>query len=285
METASANGRNYEIREEQGVLNVYNIDILTCTLAVPTAQGKLAGVVGLDVPMNVISGRILHTPEMTSGYAFLLNEQGELIEQERSDMFIPEAGSDIRRKMTAGSSGFGFDVGRAAYVFYAPIRSIHSADGKSFWSVGISMPQAEITRLADDIQQFMALVLKLMLGILAVMLVIVVYAATRMSKGITGPILALDAGAMRIGSGELDYTLDVKTGDEIEELANTFNQMTGDLKTYIRNLKETTAEKERFASELRVAREIQMSFLELSPPFPDRSEISLYATLEPAREV
>jgi sigma-B regulation protein RsbU (phosphoserine phosphatase) len=281
-----ANGRNYEIREEKGVLNVYNIDILTCALAVPTAEGKLAGVVGLDVPMNVISGRIIHTPAMTTGYAFLLNEQGELIEQEKPDMFIPGAGSDIRRKMTAGGSGFEFDAGQAAYVFYAPIRSIHSADGKSFWSVGISMSQAEITRLADDIQKFMALVLNVLLGILAVMFLVVVYAAARMSKGITGPILALDAGAMRIGSGDLDYTLDVKTGDEIEELANTFNQMTGDLKTYIRNLKETTAEKERFASELRVAHEIQMSFLKkIFPPFPDRSEISLYATLEPAREV
>ncbi len=281
-----ANGRNYEIREEKGVLSVYNIDILTCTLAVPTPEGKLAGVVGLDVPMNVISGRIIHTPAMTTGYAFLLNEQGELIEQERPDMFIPAAGGDIRRKMNAGGSGFEFDAASAAYVFYAPIRSIHSADGKSFWSVGISMSQAEITRLADDIQKFMALVLNLMLGILAAVFFIVIYAAARVSRGITGPILKLDAGAMRIGSGDLDYTLEVKSGDEIEELANTFNKMTGDLKTYIRNLKETTAEKERFASELRVAREIQMSFLKkIFPPFPQRREFSIFATLEPAREV
>jgi serine phosphatase RsbU (regulator of sigma subunit)/anti-sigma regulatory factor (Ser/Thr protein kinase) len=281
-----ANGRNYEIREEQGKLTVYNIDILTCTLAVPTPDGKLAGVVGLDVPMSVISGRILHTPEMTSGYAFLLNEQGELIEQERHDMFIPEAGSGIRRKMNAGGSGFEFDAGSASYVFYAPIRSIHSADGKTFWSVGISMSQAEITRLADDIQRFMALVLNVLMVILAAMLLVVIYAATRVSRGITGPILELDAGAMRIGSGDLDHTLQVKTGDEIEELANTFNKMTGDLKTYIRNLKETTAEKERFASELRVAHEIQMSFLKkVFPPFPQRQDFSIFATLEPAREV
>lgn len=281
-----ANGRNYEIREEQGKLNVYNIDILTCTLAVPAPDGRLAGVVGLDVPMNVISGRILHTPEKTSGYAFLLNEQGELIEQERPGMFIPESGSDIRRKMNAGGSGFEFDAASATYVFYAPIRSIHSADGKAFWSVGISMSQAEITRLADDIQKFMALVLNVLVGILAAMLLVVIYAAARVSKGITGPILELDAGAMRIGSGDLDYTLEVKTGDEIEELANTFNKMTGDLKTYIRNLKETTAEKERFASELRVAHDIQMSFLKkIFPPFPQRRDFSIFATIEPAREV
>ena len=62
--------------------------------------------------------------------------------------------------------------------------------------------------------------------------------------------------------------------------------MAGDIKTYIKNLTETTAEKERFASELRVAHDIQMSFLKkIFPPFPDRSDFSLYATLVPAREV
>lgn len=280
------NGKNYEIRDEEGVLNVYGIDILTCSRAVLTPQGKLAGVVGLDISMAAISKRLIHTPEMTPGYAFLLNERGELIEQERADMFIPEAGSGIRRKMTAGDSGIEFDADSAAYVAYAPIRSIHSVDGKSFWSVGISMPKGEITRLADDIQQRMEVVFNLLVGILAAMLLIVIYAAVRLSGGITGPILELDAGAMRIGRGDLDHTLGVKTGDEIEQLANTFNKMAADLKNYIRNLEETTAEKERFASELRVAHEIQMSFLKkIFPPFPDRSDISLYATLEPAREV
>ena len=47
-----------------------------------------------------------------------------------------------------------------------------------------------------------------------------------------------------------------------------------------------TAEKERYESELRMAHDNQMSFLKkIFPPFPNRSEFSLYANLEPAREV
>lgn len=280
------NRKNYEIREENGQLNVYNMDILTCSRAVLTPAGNLAGVVGLDIGMDAISRRIIHTPEKVLGYAFLLNERGQLIEQERPDMFIPEAGGAVRRKMTAGDSGIQFDAGGASYVSYAPIRSIHSPDGKSFWSVGISMPEGEITRVADDIQQRMDFVFQLLVGILVAMIVLVAFAALRISRGITRPILALDEGAKRIGSGDLDLRLDVRTGDEIEELAGTFNKMAGDLKTYIKNLKDTTAEKERFESELRVAHEIQMSFLKkIFPPFPNRSEFSLYATIEPAREV
>jgi serine phosphatase RsbU (regulator of sigma subunit) len=281
------NGNGYEIRRENGKLHVYSIDMLSCSRAVLDPEGRLAGVVGLDIGMHSIGRKIIHTPEKIRGYAFLLNEQGELIDQEKDDMFIPEAGGGIRSKMAAGDSGMQFAAGSATYVAYAPIRSIHSQDGKSFWSAGISMPEAEITRLADVVEQRMVFVLELGVGItLAAMIILVIFAAIRMSKGITGPIVALDAGVKRIGSGDLDYRLDVRTRDEIEELANAFNKMAGNLQTYIKNLRETTAEKERFESELRVAHEIQMSFLKkIFPPFPDRSDFSLYATIEPAREV
>ncbi len=114
----------------------------------------------------------------------------------------------------------------------------------------------------------------------------VIFAAVRMSRGITGPIVQLGEGVRRIGSGDLDYRVNVGIRDEIGELAETFNKMSGDLKTYIKNLRETTAEKERFESELRVAHDIQMSFLKkIFPAFPKRSDFSLYATLMPAREV
>ncbi len=48
----------------------------------------------------------------------------------------------------------------------------------------------------------------------------------------------------------------------------------------------TEAEKELIESELKVAREIQMSIVpKMFPPFPDRSEFDIYAILEPAKEV
>jgi sigma-B regulation protein RsbU (phosphoserine phosphatase) len=78
----------------------------------------------------------------------------------------------------------------------------------------------------------------------------------------------------------------VGTRDEIGELADAFNKMSGDLQTYIKDLKRTTAEKERFESELRVAHDIQMSFLKkIFPAFPNRPDFSLYADIKPAREV
>lgn len=280
-------GNRYEIRRENDKLHVYSIDMLSCSRAVLDPEGRLVGVVGLDIGMHSIGRKMIHIPEEMRGYAFVLNERGELIDQEKDDMFIPKAGDGIRSKMAAGKiGGIEYDAGSAIYVAYAPILSIPSPNGEAFWSVGISMPEAEITRLADDTRQRMVRVLELGLGIFAAIVILVILAAIRLSKGITGPIVELGAGVKRIGSGELDYRLDVSTRDEIEELANAFNKMAGDLQTYIKNLRQTTAEKERLESELRVAHDIQMSFLKkIFPAFPDRSDFSLHATMEPAREV
>jgi sigma-B regulation protein RsbU (phosphoserine phosphatase) len=70
-----------------------------------------------------------------------------------------------------------------------------------------------------------------------------------MSKQITAPIVALNTGVTRIGSGDLDYRVNVGTRDEIGELADAFNKMAGNLQTYVRDLETTTAERERFESD------------------------------------
>ena len=78
----------------------------------------------------------------------------------------------------------------------------------------------------------------------------------------------------------------VKTGNEIEELFDSFKEMYGDVKDYIKKLEGVTAEKERIGAELDVAKHIQASMLPcIFPAFPERSEIDIYATMEPAKEV
>jgi hypothetical protein len=58
------------------------------------------------------------------------------------------------------------------------------------------------------------------------------------------------------------------------------------LQGYLNDLRETTAARERIESELKIAHDIQMSMVPKTfPPFPDRPEFDIYATLVPAREV
>ena len=54
-------------------------------------------------------------------------------------------------------------------------------------------------------------------------------AGTFLARRMVVPIQALRAGAARIGAGDLAQRIDIKTGDEVEALANQFNDMAGRL--------------------------------------------------------
>lgn len=58
------------------------------------------------------------------------------------------------------------------------------------------------------------------------------------------------------------------------------------IKRFIENLKKETEARERIASELRIAHDIQNSMLpQVFPPFPDRKEFDIFATMYPAKDV
>ena len=60
---------------------------------------------------------------------------------------------------------------------------------------------------------------------LAVFLALAVLASYLLARRMVRPIQAIQGGAARIGAGALDERLDVRTGDELESLADEFNLM------------------------------------------------------------
>ena len=80
--------------------------------------------------------------------------------------------------------------------------------------------------------------------------------------------------------------IQIRTGDEIEGLSESFGRMMDDITSYVSNLATVTAEKERIGAELNVATQIQANMLpRIFPPFPERKEFDIYATMTPAKEV
>ncbi len=114
-----------------------------------------------------------------------------------------------------------------------------------------------------------------------------------LANQLSDPILRLSKYAENIIDDNMEYTKGfqnifhdiIKRKDEIGRLANSFRIMEKKLETYILNLKETTAAKEKIESELKIAHNIQMGFL---PKKLDRNKIKaidLAAAMYPAKEV
>ena len=82
------------------------------------------------------------------------------------------------------------------------------------------------------------------------------------------------------------FEVNVHSGDEIETLARSFEEMDVKLKQYLQEYTEITAEREHLKSELDLAGRIQADMLPSGfPAFPDRKEFDLYASMTPARDV
>ena len=73
---------------------------------------------------------------------------------------------------------------------------------------------------------------------------------------------------------------------EVSSLTDTCVEMVSEINDYTKNLQQVTAEKERIGTELDVASNIQNDMLpRIFPPFPERSEMTLFASMTPAKEV
>ena len=117
-------------------------------------------------------------------------------------------------------------------------------------------------------------------------MIAVIMLARQASRAITRPLLRLKSDVQVISKGDLQRRAQVVTNDEIGDLATSFNNMAVSLDKYIKDLTSVTAEKERIGAELDVAKHIQSSMLPcIFPPYPDRKEFEIYATMQPAKEV
>jgi signal transduction histidine kinase len=119
------------------------------------------------------------------------------------------------------------------------------------WRVFVEQPVTEVYRTLN------ASILRTIL-LLAAGFVISAVAALFMAGGMVRPIRTLQEGAQRIGAGELEQKIDVRTGDELEALAGQFNDMSDELRRSYAELEQKVEER---TQQLAVANRHKSEFL------------------------
>ena len=106
------------------------------------------------------------------------------------------------------------------------------------WRVFVEQPMSEVNaKLEASIARAALLLLA---GVF-----LSAFGALALARGMMRPIRTLDEGARRIGSGDLDQKIDVRTGDELQGLAEQFNRMTGKLRESYAGLERKVDERTR----------------------------------------
>ncbi len=131
---------------------------------------------------------------------------------------------------------------------------------------------------------------KIALAVIGLVLIVILGQSVYLHRVLLRPLNLITEEAARFSrentAAEHKLKETIHNKDEIGQLAASIDQMEEQIETYITDITRITAERERISTELSLATRIQAAFVpHLFPPFPDRPEFSLYATMDPAKEV
>jgi len=276
--------------------------MITCSKVIYDTQGNIAGVIGFDLTTEEMSDNIINTEIGELGYAFLIDSDGQIIARPEisssnaqwDEISTIPLGGDLHQiqnselqtiitQMIKNKSGFlewEREMKGNKFIAFDTVSSTN-------WTLGLVSSKAAIRHAAESV--FVEKIKEVSIYFIVILISIIFLAiliGINSSKIISRPIEILNDGVRKIGAGNLDFIIDIKTGNELEQLANEFNKMSTNLQQHIKNLELTTKQKQQIESELNIASRIQRDMLPMIfPAFPDNKELDIYASMLPAKQV
>ena len=218
------------------------------TIAVPIERfaGEVVGVLQAEVNLKYIGDVISSLTIGKAGYAYVVSRRGELIAHPDISLVLQRRSVKNIPAVTAAFQNPGDTPDRVALV--AP-----NISGNDMLSASAIIPGVEWAVIVDRpvAEAYEAVYASLMrtAGLLLVGLGLALFASFFLARRVVQPVRILREGVERIGSGDLSYRLNLKTGDEIEVLADEFNKMTTQLEESYANLEQKVEDRTRELTE------------------------------------
>jgi signal transduction histidine kinase len=218
------------------------------TIAVPIERfaGDVIGVLQAEVNLKYIGDVVSSITVGKAGYAYAISRAGELIAhpdislvlQRRSVAHLEQTKAAFGERSAPSTTNVIIAPDLQGHKVFSSFALIPSLD----WAVIIDRPFDEVY---ETVYASMLRTSALFLIGLGMALIASLFLARRVVR----PVRILREGVERIGTGDLGYRLDLKTGDEIEVLAEEFNKMTSQLQESYANLEHKVDERTRELSE------------------------------------
>jgi two-component system, NtrC family, sensor kinase len=192
------------------------------TIAVAHA-GHHAGVTVAEVNLRFIWGLINAMQVGSSGYAYVVDRRGRLIADPDLSLVLRDTNWSHEPQVAAAlASLHGRSPPQGSHIAQEPdgakVLAVYAPVPRLDWVVFVELPLREA--LAPVYASLYRMAALLALGLL-----LAAGLGTMLARRMVVPIRRLQDGADRLGSGELSEPIVIRTGDEIEILAERFNQM------------------------------------------------------------
>ena len=220
---------------------------------------------------TMITGICNYNSVGSDGWDIVIDQSGDIIspsEDIRESWNFQASSINVKELLSLAKekSLFSYTVeGTAYYTEYA------QADG---YYVITLIPVAEVM---GNIQLILLITAALVILLLTVIFLRI---NVLMNRLVVKNINTINSELSQITDGNLNTEIDVKNNLEFKQLSDGINTTVSALKGYIER------DSERFERELELARDIQTSALpNVFPPFPDRHDIDIFASMKPAKQV
>jgi signal transduction histidine kinase len=213
---------------------------MTIALPIERFARSVAGVLQAEVNLKYVWQVVSGIKQGKAGYAYVVDRSGDLVAHPDISLVLQKLNV---AQLSQVKGAFSPDAGRikAKWIISSNLKGekvissfaiIPSLD----WAVFIERPVEEAygPLYASLLRTSTLLLIGLGVALLASFFV---------ARRVLGPLRMLGQGVERIGSGDLSFRVDLKTGDEIETLAEEFNKMTAHLKEAQTGLERKVAER------------------------------------------
>jgi signal transduction histidine kinase len=204
------------------------------TMAVPERTVG-AGVTVAEINLKFLWDVVREVSSGQSGNAYVIDSSANLIAHREISRVLRRMDVSGRQHVQAALTE-GTGAGQARDLDGKEVLAAFKRIDPTGWTVFVDQPASEAFAPLNSVLIRTGL---LLVAGLALALVASVLLARRMVT----PIRALQAGAARLGTGDLDQRVDVKTGDELEALAAEFNSMAARLRESYADLERKVEER------------------------------------------
>jgi len=218
------------------------------TIAVPIERfaGDVIGVLQAEVNLKYIGDVVSSITIGKAGYAYAVSRSGELIAH--PDISLVLQRRNVRELAVVKAAFEGLPGATAAHAVIAP-----NINGKEVLSSFALIRDFDWAVIVDrPVEEAYEALYASMLRTAALALIglgMALFASYFLARRVIQPVRILREGVERIGTGDLGYRLNLKTGDEIEVLADEFNKMTSQLQESYANLEHKVEDRTRELTE------------------------------------
>jgi signal transduction histidine kinase len=211
------------------------------TIAMPQAGG---GVTVAEVNLKFIWDVVSQIKVGKAGLAYTVDSGGNLIAHPDISLVLQKTSlaelSQVKAALGGPSQVEAVTI--AKDLKGREVLTAHAVIAPLGWVVMVEQPLEEALEPLRASAKRTAL-------LVALGIALAVVAGTLLGRRLARPIQTLQEGAAKIGAGELDQQIAVRTGDELESLADEFNRMTGRLRESYATLEQRVEDRTRELTE------------------------------------